>query len=354
MVQQVLSDNRRSGPVKVDRGDIGRVVRDEEVAVHAGKDTQEDGTRDAQLVGQRKEGHDHGTLAVDQDGYDKEHEGDGPRVVRHEPRQHGLHLFHVIAEIGIGHPGDAVDGDHRDHAGLPHGARDGLLRGGLAKHDVAGGGHQHDDLDADVHLGQADGLGDGLSAVDMDHLAEGEAHDHQQRTQEDEHRGLGFLGDDLVQGGGGGAVHVGVLLGIGLSLEEFGVFVQVLAALVGSESGTHQAHHAGRDGDHQHLRDAHHVTVGIGNGDEGDDGGGDRRAGDAHLRGDGSDAAGPFGPDVLLQGDVADDGHDGVDYVARAHEDGQEEGDQRPQESDVVRMLAEHPFRDLDHPVHTT
>ena len=105
--------------------------------------------------------------------------------------------------------------------------------------------------------------------------------------------------------------------------------------------------------DHQHLRDRDHVAVRVGDGDEGDDGGGDRRAGDTHLRGDGRDAAGALGPDVLLQGDVADDGHDRIDHVTRAHEDGQEEGHERAQEGDVVRMLAEHPFRDLDHPVHT-
>ena len=353
MVQEVFADDGRSGPVEVHRGDIGRVVRDEEVAVHAREDAQEDGTGDAQLIGQREEGDDHGTLAVDEHGDEEEDEGDGPRVVRNEAGEHGLHLVHVVAEVGVGHPGDAVDGDHRDHAGLPDGAGDGLLRGGLAEHDVAGGGHEHDDLDADVHLRDGDRLGDGLAVGRVEHLAEREAHDHEEGAQEHEHGRLGLLGDDLVQGGGGTAVHVGVLLGIGLALLEFRVHVEVLAALEGSEGGAHEAAEAGRDGDHQDLRDRDHVAVRIGDGDEGDDGGGDRRAGDTHLRGDGSHAAGALGPDVLLQGDVADDGHDRIDHMARAHEDGQEEGHERAQEGDVVRMLAEHPFRDLDHPVHT-
>ena len=187
----------------------------------------------------------------------------------------------------------------------------------------------------------------------MEHLAEGEAHDHQQRTQKNVHGSLGFLGDDLVQGGGGGTVHVGVLLGVGLSLLEFGVVVQVLAALVGGGGGAHEADDAGRDGDHEDLRDTHHVAIGIGDGHEGDDGGGDRRAGDTHLGRDGSHAAGTLRTDVLLEGDVADDGHDRIDHMARAHEDGQEEGHQRAQEGDVLGMLAEHPLRNLDHPVHT-
>ena len=353
MVQEVFADNRGAAAVKVHRGNVGGVVGDEEVAVDAGENAQQDGTGDAQFIGQRQHGHHHGALGVDKDAHQEEHQGDAPGIGRYQVREHQFHLVHVVAEVGVGQPGDAVDGHHGHHAALPYGAGHGRLGRGLAEHDVGCGGRQHDNLDADVHLGQVDGLGNGAAIGHMEHLAEGEAHNDQKGAQEDVHRGLGLPRDNLVQRSGGVAVHVFVHLRIGLSFEEVRILVQVFAALVGGGGGAHEANYAGRDGDHEHLGNAYHVAVGVGNGDEGHHGRGDGRAGDAHLRGHGGNAAGTLRADVLLEGDVADDGHDGVHHMARPHQYREEEGYQRAQEGDVVRMFAEHLLRNLDHPVHT-
>ncbi len=352
MVQQVLADHGGAAPVKVDGGDVGGVVGDEEVAVYAGKDAQQHGTGDAQLVCQRQHGDHDGALGVDEHGNQEEHEGDAPGVVGDKVGEHQFHLVHVVAEVGVGQPGDAVNGDDGHHAGLPDRASHGFLGLCLAEHDIAGGRGEHDNLDADVHLREVDGFGQGVAAFNVDHLAECEADNHQEGAQEHEDGSLGFAGNLLVQGGGGVAVHVLVHFRVGLAFEEFGIVVQVLAAFVGGEGGAHEADDAGGDGDHQHLRDADHVAVGVGDGDKGHHGRGDGGAGDSHLGGDGSHAAGALRTDIFLEGDVADDGHDGVYHVSGADQDGEEEGDQGTQEGDVLRVLAEHLLRKLDHPVH--
>ena len=188
----------------------------------------------------------------------------------------------------------------------------------------------------------------------MYHLHESEADYDEQGSQEDEYRGLGFAGDGLVERGGGVAVHIVVGLRVLQACLEGRVLVEILAAPVGCRSGAHQAYDAGGDGDHQHLGDGYHVAVGVRNRDEGDHCRGDRRAGDTHLGCYGSDSTGAFGAYPLLEGDVADDGHDGVDHVPGAHQHGEEEGHQRGQEGDVFGMLAEHPLRYLYHPVHAS
>ena len=42
---------------------------------------------------------------------------------------------------------------------------------------------------------------------------------------------------------------------------------------VGGCGGAQEADDAGRDGDHEHLRDAYHIAVGVGDGDESHHGG---------------------------------------------------------------------------------
>ena len=97
----------------------------------------------------------------------------------------------------------------------------------------------------------------------MEHLQECKPYNYEQRPQEDEYRCFGLGGNGFVKGGGGVAVHIGVLLGIGLAPEEIGILVKVFTPLVGREGGAHQAQDASRNGDHKHLRYGHHISVGI-------------------------------------------------------------------------------------------
>ena len=352
VVEQVFADDRRSGPVEIDRGDVGGIVRDEEIAVHAREDAQQHGTGDAEFVGEREHGHDDGTLRVDEYGHEEEYQRDRPGILRNDALECLLHDVHVVAEIGVGEPGDPVDCDDGDHAALPDSPGDGFLRLGLERDDHHGGGADHDDLDDRVHLRNA---GDRLERVGVDEeLDAGETDDDGESGEEYIDAAAGFPGNGLVEGSGRFPVHVFVGFRVGEPFLKFGVLVEVEAAAVGRDRSDSQSAEAGRDRNHEDLGNGHVVAVGVGYGHESDDGSGDRGAGDTHLGGDGGDRARTFGTDAFLQGDVADDRHEGIDDMAGSDEDGQEESAERGEEGDVLRVLAEHLLGDLDHPVHAS
>ena len=133
----------------------------------------------------------------------------------------------------------------------------------------------------------------------------------------------------------------------------FRIVLQVFASVEGSHGGQDESYHAGRDGDHQHLWDGDPVAVGIRDGHESDHSGSDRGAGDSDLGGNRGHSARPFRTDVFLDGDIDDDWHEGIDHVSGSDEDRQEEGTDRSEERDAVRMPAEQLFGQLDQPVHT-
>ena len=134
----------------------------------------------------------------------------------------------------------------------------------------------------------------------------------------------------------------------------FRIVLQVLAPLVGSIGRHDDTDDAGRQGDHQHLRDGHSVAVGVGNRYESDHCGSDRRAGDSNLGGYRGHCAWPFRTDVFLDGDVHDNRHQGIDDMSGTDQDSQEEGAERSEERDPVRMPAEQLLSQLDEPVHAT
>ena len=149
--------------------------------------------------------------------------------------QHNLHLLQVIAEVCICQPGDSVDSNHCHHTALPYCSTDRLLWLRLAEHYVCGSGREHNDLDDYVHLRDAHMLGQSDAfpvLVHVNHLAESEEHDHQQRSQEHVNRSLGALADCLVQGSGAAAIHELECLGIGLSPQEIRILVQVFSSAI--------------------------------------------------------------------------------------------------------------------------
>ena len=160
MVQQVLADDGGAGTVEVHGGDVGGVIRDEEVPVHAREHAQKHGAFDAEAVGEGEHGDHDGALRVDEHAHGEEGESDGPGVVLHYVFETALHHVHVVREVGVGEPGDSVDGDDGDHAALPNGPCDGLLGTRLAEEYHERGGGYHDDLDDDV-----DNVGRGLAGL---------------------------------------------------------------------------------------------------------------------------------------------------------------------------------------------
>ena len=76
--------------------------------------------------------------------------------------------------------------------------------------------------------------------------------------------------------------------------------------------------------------------------------------GDTHLGGDGGYTTGTLGTDTLLEGNVTDDGHEGVNHMTCTHEHGEEEGAEGSQKGNAVRVLAQQALSYLDEPVHTS
>ena len=360
VVQQVLADDGGARTVEVYGGDVGGVIRDEEVPVHAREYAQKHGALDAEAVGERDHGDHDRTLRVDEYAHREEREGNGPRVVLHNILETALHHVHVVRKVGVGEPRDSVDGDDGDHAALPHGACDGLLGACLAEDNHERCCRNHHNLDDDVHgerlyLRHAvnDFAGRELRAdVVADNLEDGEQHDDCEGAEEDEHGALRFFRDFLVEHGGGAPVHVFLCLRVLEARLESGILVEVKPAFVRDERCRHDAAEASGNRNRDDLQVVHIESVRVRDDDERGDGCGDGRAGDAYLRCDGSDTAGAFRADSLLERDVADDGHEGVDHVTRTYQHGEEERAKRGEERDVARVPAQKPFRKLDKPIH--
>ena len=123
--------------------------------------------------------------------------------------------------------------------------------------------------------------------------------------------------------------------------------------MIGSHCCTEQTDDAGRDGDHQDLRNRNLITVGIGDRDESHDRSCNRGTGYSNLGCYGCHGARPFGTDVLLDGYIHDDWHQGIDHMAGTYQHGKEEGTQRGEDGDTLRMLPEKFFGKLDQPVHS-
>ena len=137
-------------------------------------------------------------------------------------------------------------------------------------------------------------------------------------------------------------------------LLEGGVFVEVKAASVGAGTGGKESDERGRDGDHEHAWDADVEAILGGNGGERHDCRSNGRAGDAELRGNGCHGAGALGANAFSERDVGDDGHEGIDDVARSDEDGEEEGAEGCEDGDVCGMASEQAFGNLYEPVHAS
>ena len=117
--------------------------------------------------------------------------------------------------------------------------------------------------------------------------------------------------------------------------------------------GSHQSAQASGNAHHQHLGNGDVEAIGIRDGNKGHHSSSDGRTRDTHLRGNRSHTTGTLWTDAFLQGNVADDRHQGVDHMTRSHQYGEKESAEGSEERDAVGMLAQHPFCNLDEPVHT-
>ena len=184
-------------------------------------------------------------------------------------------------------------------------------------------------------------------------LENGEQHNHRKCGKENIHGTLRFLRDFLVQNRCGATVHVFLHLRILESRLEGGILVEVQPALVRDGGCSHDTANACGNRNRNHLQVVDLKTVRIRDDHERCHRSGNRRTGNAHLRRDGSHATRALRTDSLLEGDIANDRHQRIDHVTRTHEHREEERAERRQNGDVIRVLAQQPFRQLDQPIHT-
>lgn len=360
MVQQVLADNGGARTVEIHGRNVRRVIRNKEVAVYAREYAQEHRALDAEAIGEREHGDHDCALRIDEHAHRKERECDGPRVMLHDILEASLHHVHVVREVGVGEPGDSVNGDDGDHAALPHGARHGLLGTRLAADNHERRGRYHYNLDDDVH-GERFYLryavnnlagGELRANVVARNLHNGEEYDDGESTEENEHGALRFLGDFLVEHGSGIPVHVFLHLRVLEAGLECRVLVEVEPALVRDGCRGHDPAKARGNRNRDDLQVIDVESVCVRDDDERGDGCCNGRAGDADLRCDGGHAAGAFRADSLLERDIADNRHEGVNHVAGAYENREEERAERSENRDMVRVLAQQALRNLDQPIH--
>ena len=350
MVEQVLTNDGGARAVEVDRSDIAGIVGDEEVAIDRRQHAEQHGAGDIEGIGQRQHGHHHSALTVDEHRHGKEGEADGPRILADNILEACLQLGHIVGEIGVGQPGNAIDGYHSHHTRLPHRTCHCLLGTGLGKEYHEGGCRNHDYLDDDVH---ADGLHDGRAVVghlaaierrtdvETNDLHERVEHDDCEGAYKDIDRQLGRRADLLVEHGGGAAIHILAHLGIGQTGLELRVFVEVLTALIRKGSSCHQSAQTGGNGDGDDLQVVDLEASIITDDDKRRHGSGNGRTRDTYLRGHRRHATGALRTDAFLQGDVADDRHQRIDHMARAHQHREEEGAEGCQERDMGGMFSQ-------------
>ena len=282
MVEVVFADFRRAGDVEVHRGDVRRVVRNEEVGIGRGHQADEYRRRNAEADADRQQHFRGRRLAVNQHRDAKEGEGEGPRRVFDHFLNAALDVRHGEGEVGVAHPGDAEDGDGRDHAGFEDDAvRHGLHVGAGGKQDDAAE-TKHEHLDDDAHVDRFFHAGDGA-----DGRQHGNDNDADQREDEEQH-GVARGGRQFfVQSGAGGAQDAVAPDRVLHAALVFRVVFQFLAAAQAVERECEGSGEGSRNGDGDdiqqrdvskrfNVRDVFQI--------KGDDGG-NRAAGNGELRG---------------------------------------------------------------------
>lgn len=151
VIQDVLAYARSTGTVKTDAGQIGRVRRQEKVAV-AGRDKGQDDHR----INTYPQSHRHHNsycrcLRIYQLGGKERDECIGPWIIRYRISEYLLQNGHVIGKIRICHPGNTINGYERYHTGSEYRAVADILCLYLAAHEHDSRHEEHDHLNHDRH-----------------------------------------------------------------------------------------------------------------------------------------------------------------------------------------------------------
>ena len=193
----------------------------------------------------------------------------------------------------------------------------------------------------------------GRQQIDAEHLTNRNDDDNHKSCQEDIYGILRVLWYLLVKSSGVRAIDIRVLLRIFELCLELWILVEVKASVPTVCHSCQYSYEACRNRHHYYLDIAHREAVVGRYCGESHDSGSYGRASDAYLCRDRRDGTWSFGADSFLQGNVADNRHQGVYDMSGTNQHRKQEGGQRCQEGDTVGVLSQHLLRNLNHPVHT-
>ena len=151
MIQNVLADSRRARTVETDTSKVGRICRQEEVAVTRADKRHDDNRIHADAQSHRENDCDSRRLRVDEFGREERDNCESPRIFGNRIAQKLFQERHVRAEAGICHPRDAVNRDERDDTGFKNLTVADIFRFDFADEQNRCGNEEHNHLDNRRH-----------------------------------------------------------------------------------------------------------------------------------------------------------------------------------------------------------
>ena len=329
VVDDPLAERRGARPVGLGSGDLGAVGGEE----HDARDGRPHGDHVAGADAERQPERHHrpgrGRLARRQRRDPEDGDGDHERPALGQVAEGLDDRVLVVRDERVGHPGDAEQGDHRDHAGLEDLRRGDRRRLHLAEQDDQRGRGQHQHLDQRGHGHRLD-----PALLDVDRraqaLEDAEHADQEDGAEEDGDAALGVRQQHDV-GGWRGRLDLTRVE----TAQVLGVVLEVLAVPVDEERHHEDADDAGRHGDQQDVHDVE--AVDLDQRQHRRHRGRHRACRDAERRRDRGARERALGPDLVGVGELVDHRDQREERVAGTGEDREQVRDVRRHEVEGLR-----------------
>ena len=252
----------------------------------------------------------------------------------------------MSGEHRVSHPGHTVHSHDSHGTGAEHAVLGNVSSLHVTEDHHQGTSSQHEHLDSQRH-------GAAFRTQLREHTEDGNDNDH---ADEQEQREPLLLGKHFADQGRRVTVHILLHFRIGNQFLEFFVLVEVLTTEPREQTDEEHTDGTTRDRDREEVNETEVLAV---NGvtfhqsDHGDGSHSSRRADHAHLRADGRSSHRTFRTDTVLNSHVIDNRQHRVNNVAGTAENREEPADVRSEEADVLRVLTQNLFCDLQKAIKT-
>ena len=224
VVDHEAADVGRAGAVKLKSGQVGRIRRQNVVAVASGREGNHESRRRTDLQSNRNDRRNSSCLRVHELRHKEEYQCIRPRSSLHPFNQNYLQVSQVGHEHRIGHPSHAVHSNDCNATSMEHRGLTDERSADAAEHHHQGTSGQHAHLNK---LRHAKGL---LADNRTQARFRTKERNESNRGEEDPEGGPSRLREDLADQRRGFTVDVLLLFRIGDQLLEFRILVEILAA----------------------------------------------------------------------------------------------------------------------------